>query len=723
MANNQAVQNKKNGTDFAGTPKKVLLVQCSNLPQWFYLAKILGELYPSWKIDGLAIDHPHTRQYLEIIHFPGTVYFQGSLPDQHDYDLVILPLLNRGYLKAKLNAWNLPVPKQQVNYSGELLPVSRTQVIRSAILPRCQPNEEFTTFLEEFPHRPLGEKVLFAESCDPLLIGKTSESLAKLVPTRAEITRVSPMPFRQLWREYRNETFDSAVVYFAGDRGYLGLKLLPFLMRISKILVVNENGQYFYSSFRSLVRFFWVRLRHGQTSFLLAPRILLFQTEGSAYTNEAAKQILDSKHFQDARICLLCRKEDLELFSDNPAFHNIISYSKKEIFSEIFRIWKQIRGFRPNVNIGIFTGHPTFLASKISFFLLGSRRRFILNASLDGSWFRWWKIRRLLKREPLLVSLVPGLKSKVLVVQTESVEYTLAMIDRLKRPELYPSSRITLLVNRDDSPRFQESDIVEGIEIYHKNMSFLAILKLIRKLRRLRLDTKCALFTARSVYPQGKILFFLIPARHRLAFNASLDAYWLRLWKLPRIFKREPLRVDLLGARGSRALLIETEAKDTMETAISVMQDPTVIPKAKLTVFCEARRRDFYSGLPGVTRVITYSNEETWKNWESLSELLKERPDLVSALFTGRRIFLKQKLLFWLFPIRNRLVFNRHLDCFYLDHRNFGKIFQSDSRPVGTGPVETVIRFFLRIILFFPRFGYLVLWNGIQMRKRKRLNL
>jgi len=153
------------------------------------------------------------------------------------------------------------------------------------------------------------------------------------------------------------------------------------------------------------------------------------------------------------------------------------------------------------------------------------------------------------------------------------------------------------------------------------------------------------------------------------------------------------------------------------------MQDPTVIPKAKLTVFCEAQRRDFYSGLPGVTKVITYSNEETWRNWESLSELLNERPDLISALFTGRRIFLKQKLLFWLFPIRNRLVFNRHLDCFYLDHKNFGKIFQSDSRPVGTGPVETVIRFFLRIILFFPRFGYLILWNRIQMRKRKRLNL
>ena len=49
------------------------------------------------------------------------------------------------------------------------------------------------------------------------------------------------------------------------EKGFSGIKLVPFLLRVPKILVVNESGDFFYATLPGLLRFLYQRVRFGPT--------------------------------------------------------------------------------------------------------------------------------------------------------------------------------------------------------------------------------------------------------------------------------------------------------------------------------------------------------------------------------------------------------------------------------------------------------------------------
>jgi len=703
-------------------PKRVLLAQCCHLPQWFFLGEELQRRHPHWIIDGLALDHPHTRRYLRILSFPGRVYLAGTAegPVPSEYDRILIPLVNRGYLTIKRQAWRLGLPRYEIDYQGKLYPLPFARMIRSVFLPRHRPTPEFVDYLEEFPHQPLGEKIFIAESCRPELLSRTAECIRELVPTKAEITRSGPDPksLRRLWKEYGDKTFDSAVVYFSGERGYLGLKLFPFLKRIPKILIVNENGQYFYSSTRSMMRFLWMRLRGGLPGAIVAPRILLFQTEVPQYIQAAAKRLKGADLFPDAQIRVICREGDRSEIEGSPYIDEVISYSKSHPWQSYLRMRKAARSFRPDFNAGVFTGRRVFFPLKAAFFWFGSRRRFILNAQLDGYWFAFSRFRRLMKPEPLLPELVPPSSPKILLIQTETVEFTREVLKRISRPELYPESRVALLARVSDRDRFSNIDSLDEILTYDKKHPFRTIFQLYREVRKKNFEIKCASFTGRPVYRLGKLIFWILPVRCRLAFNAGLDGYWLNLRTVHRIFKQEPFAVGLPGIAENRILLIETEEPEIMQEAVDRMRQTSSTFAVKIILFCADERSRFYTALPGIERIITYSKENSRQTGAAIRQLIKERPEAVSAVFSGRRIFLKHKLLFWCFPVRSRLVFNRHLDCDYLRLGNLRRLFRSEARSAPWSAGRTFLYTVLRATFFLPRFFYLIIWKQVRERKR-----
>ena len=247
------------------SPKSVLLVQCCHLPQFFYLAKKLRERNPEWNLSALVSDRPQVRFYLELFPpFDHLFFFNKHFTGMPGaFDQVLFPLLNRGYCRIKRAARRLPATAYEIDYQGERRALTLGPFVRSFAAPLHRPSEEFVQYLEDFPHRPLGEKVLIVETCHRSLVDSSEERWGRLIPDQAEITRISASTEGRGWRALRRQSFDSGVVFFSGEKGFANLKLLPFLLGISKILVVNEHGDHFYATSRSLLRFLWGRVWQG----------------------------------------------------------------------------------------------------------------------------------------------------------------------------------------------------------------------------------------------------------------------------------------------------------------------------------------------------------------------------------------------------------------------------------------------------------------------------
>ena len=263
--------------------QRLLLVQCCHLPQFFYLAAVLRRQFPDTPLDALVIRSDDLDFYLSR-HNPFSSVLTPSSPSftGTNYSRIVFPLFNRGYRSIKSAARGLLGPAFEVDYQGRPRPLSGFRLARSVLYPLHQPDEAFREYLLSFPHRPLGEKVLFVESCHPSLVKAAEPVWRPALPDPCELTRVAPQSFQKAIRRLRGRRFDSGIVFFSGEKGYWGMKLLPVLLRVPKTLVVNESGDFFCATLPGLLRFFYQRVRFGPAVPRPTPRILFIQTEGSA---------------------------------------------------------------------------------------------------------------------------------------------------------------------------------------------------------------------------------------------------------------------------------------------------------------------------------------------------------------------------------------------------------------------------------------------------------
>ncbi len=839
--------------------RRVLLVQCCNIPQWVFVWRHLQELHPDWEIEGLALDHPQVRFYAEQLLQGENIHYLRELPATDDFSLVVYPLLNRGYRRIKQAARSLSGNHQWVDYRGTLRPMTRVALLRSMALPLAEPDPSFAQYLQRFPHRPLGEKLLLIESAHPGHLEANRETLLQLIPAQAELTRVSKGKLFALWRSLRRQSFDGAVVYFTGEPHLLKLKLLPFILRVPRLLIINENGEFFYSSSRSLARFLLNRIRNREPRRSFGARILLIQTASREYVAACAERLRKHRLFPDCRILVvarpedakylekqaavdellvipgilnwrhfkryrrrikefhptfnaapltgrpvyrsskalflltgslrklvfnaslndywltlrtwrrplrrepqvfgvsntedrtrvllvqteipeymagahaaltrprlypgaqflvICRDEDRQHFYDLQGVEAIVPFPRRNSPVTLFRTWRRIRRFRPQVSSAVFTGRPVFRGAKLLFHLATLRRKLVFNAGLDGYWLTPTTLPRLFHREPLRFGIAtPVDRTRVLLVQTEVAPALKEVYQRLNGPQLYPDAQIMLICRaRDADSIAPRQDNVEILPFPEK-LSFGEGFRTWRKIRKFRPQVSSAVFSGRPVFRWAKLLFLFSSFRRQLIFNASLDGYWLNSFTWPRLFRMEPFAFKAAKPFAHDVLLLETEGTPEMLEALEIVRRPHVVPHARITVFCAEEREASYRGQPDVDAVVTYRGGAVFANLFKLRKFMGRRPDVVAALFSGRRIFLKHKLLFWMIPARSRLAFNEDLDCFYVRWGNLAN-FRRNRRFGSHLPLwRAILLPPAKVILFLPRFAFLLLWNALQRLK------
>jgi ADP-heptose:LPS heptosyltransferase len=272
--------------------------------------------------------------------------------------------------------------------------------------------------------------------------------------------------------------------------------------------------------------------------------------------------------------------------------------------------------------------------------------------------------------------------------------------------------------------RAEDADAItarsSGVETlnFPQKLSFRGGYRLWRRIRKFKPKVSCAVFSGRPMFRWAKVLFLLSTVRRQLIFNASLDGYWLNFLTWPRLFRTEPLAFEEVEPFAHEVLLLETEGTSEMLEALAIVRRPHVVPQARITVFCAAERMEVYQGQPDVHAVVTYKGGAVFANLWKLRKFMGRRPDVIAAVFSGRRVFLKHKLLFWLIPARGRLAFNEVLDCFYVRWGNLGN-FRRNRRFGSNLPLwRSILLPPAKVLLFLPRFVYLLLWARIQRLNR-----
>ena len=532
------------------SPKSVLLVQCCHLPQFFYLAEKLRQRNPEWILSALVTDRPHVRFYLELFPpFDHLFFFDKKLPEMPGaFDQILFPLLNRGYLRIKRAARQLPGTAYEIDYQGEHRALTLGTLVRSFAAPLHRPSEEFVQYLEDFPHRPLGEKVLVVETCHRSLADSSEEKWGRLIPDQAEVTRISVSTEGRGWRTLRRQSFDSGVVFFSGEKGFANLKLLPFLLGIPKILVVNEHGDHFYATSRSLLQFLWGRVWQGAPLPKPSPRILVIQTESPTYVRRAIEVLRKPEMFPRSRICLLCRKEDADRFRNVSGLESVLTYSRRKVGSNV-GLWRDLKGF--DAVAAVFSGRGVFRKQKLLYFLLPIRHHLAFNARSDCYRLTPRTLFWTLRKDPSFFAAEKQPASPILFLLTDEDSRARKAIERLQDPKVVSPQPIWVFCREDKRSFYQALPGVKEVRTYAPGRTWENL---------------------KTVLASGPL-----PSGTRSSPRSSL-----------------PSRRFLLTDEDSRA-----------RKAIERLQDPEVVSPQPIWVFCREDKRSFYQALPGVKEVRT----------------------------------------------------------------------------------------------------------------------
>ena len=666
------------------SPESVLLVQCCHLPQFFYLAEKLRQRNPEWILSALVTDRPQVRFYLELFPpFDHLFFFDKKLPEMPGaFDQILFPLLNRGYLRIKRAARRLPGTAYEIDYQGEHRALKLGTLVRSFAAPLHRPSEEFVQYLEDFPHRPLGEKVLVVETCHRSLADSSEEKWGRLIPDQAEVTRISVSTEGRGWRTLRRQSFDSGVVFFSGEKGFASLKLLPFLLGLPEILVVNEHGDHFYATSRSLLRFLWRRVRQGAPLPKPSPRILMIQTESPTYVRRAIKVLRKPEMFPRSRICLLCRKEDADRFRGTSGLERIVTYSRQKVWRSL-GLWRDLKGFDADMVAAVFSGRGVFRLQKLLYFLLPIRRHLALNARSDCYRLTPRTLFWTLRKDPSVFAAEKQPDSPILFFPTEEDSKAVEAIGRLQDPKVVSPQPIWIFCREDKRSLYQALPGVEEVRTYAPGRT-RENLKTVLALARSRVEVVSSIFSPQPAFRLQKLLFVLLPARHRLAFNQDLNCSYLKgrhgrrgqpsVWgTLLRVLLTRSRRGVFAAEKQpvSPILFLLTDKDSRARKAVEKLQDPKVVSPQPIWVFCREDKRSLYQALPGVEEVRTYAPGRTRENLKAVLALARSRVEVVSSIFSPQPAFRLQKLLFVLLPARHRLAFNQEdLNCYYLKGRH-----------------------------------------------------
>ena len=185
----------------------------------------------------------------------------------------------------------------------------------------------------------------------------------------------------------------------------------------------------------------------------------------------------------------------------------------------------------------------------------------------------------------------------------------------------------------------------------------------------------------------------------------------------PLVTKADPER-ELRGLSAPKAatriLFVQTEAASYLSPAIEKLREK-LYPQCEIVLLCREFDRTEFETNAHIYRILTYSKQHLRSNLQLIRQVIKVDPDVLAAVFSRRPIFRKQRLFFCLLPVRHRLVFDENLDRFHLSWRNIHR-FLINGPDIGA--VGILLPKAIRVLLFFPRFFYLMLWVTLMKLKR-----
>ena len=452
-------------------------------PSFFIWRRYCARQFPAAVLDALVIRSDDLDFYLSRQNpFSSVLTPSSESLEEANYSQILFPLLNRGYRSIKRAARRLPGPALEIDYQGLARPLTRVRLARSVVYPVHQPDAAFREYLLSFPHRPLGEKVLFVQSCHPSLVNATEPVWRHALPDSCELTRVTPQSFVKSMRLLKGRTFDSCIVFFSGEKGYSGLKFLPFALRVPKTLVVNETGDFFYATRAGLLRFLYQRVRFGSSLPRPTRRIVFIETEEVSSCRFALTRLKSAELFPNSEVFVLCRQEYGSRYANEPGVDRVFDLKKGDWLHN-WRTFRQLRRANPDIVSAVFSGRPIFRKAKFLFLLLCDRPVLVFNAAVECYFLKPRTLSRMLAREPLRFgpSLASARSTPIVVTQTEHAGMVRESIRRLTSPGLYPGVRLTVVCRAANSSDFADLPGVETVLPYPGSLA--GWLRLGRQLR------------------------------------------------------------------------------------------------------------------------------------------------------------------------------------------------------------------------------------------------
>ena len=124
-----------------------------------------------------------------------------------------------------------------------------------------------------------------------------------------------------------------------------------------------------------------------------------------------------------------------------------------------------------------------------------------------------------------------------------------------------------------------------------------------------------------------------------------------------------------------RCLVLQTDHPRLVRAALEALRKPSLYPGCKLALVCRQEDFESFQDLPDV-ELLAFPRRGDYRIvdlWRRISEF---SPDLISAVFNRRPVFRKQKLLFFLLPVRRRLIFDGRMKPYHLRFANLQAILR-----------------------------------------------
>ena len=412
---------------------------------------------------------------------------------------------------------------------------------------------------------------------------------------------------------------------------------------------------------------------------------------------------------------VVCREEDARDLRAVVGVDRVLAL-RKGAWLKNWNIFRTLRHLNPEIVSAVLSGRAMFRKAKLLFFFLCDRPALVFNPSMECYFLSLRNLTRIFSREPFILE--KQTPSRIVVVQTEHSLMVRESITRLLGSNLFPVARIKLVCKAQDALFLENLQGVEVIFPFPKKLA--GWIRLALQLRKERPDLISLIFSGRPVFSLHKLWVLLIfPLRPKLVFNASLDAYWLGLTSLARIFRREPL---LIEPERRELLLVQTDDTSATIGVLKTLLTSRVLRGSRIRLLCRADDRHHYLSLIPEKDVSTWTPGWSSDNLKRFIQLWRSNHDLVAATLSGKPTFRLQKIVFFILPAQDRLAFNENLDFLYIARSSLGRALRLPSFPVSFHVFgrRQLLRRTGKIVLWIPRFLYLLAWLTIEKLKRAR---